>query len=178
MTNVDLQPKFRPFNPKGEFRLYVRNLPHWRQPGATYFVTFRQDDSIPQAVLAEWQDLRNRWYKANGLDPELKTSDSERFDSAYAAIPLGVRRAFEREQSKMLHDELDRCHGSCVLSEEDPRHQVKDSIAFFHGQRWWTGDFVVMPNHAHSLVVPFDKWKLEDLLGSVKKFPQDALEIG
>ena len=61
MTNATEQPAFRPFNPEGELRVYVRNLPHWRQPGATYFVTFRQDDSIPQGVLAEWQDVRERW---------------------------------------------------------------------------------------------------------------------
>jgi hypothetical protein len=50
------QPIFQPFNPDGELRIYVRSLPHWRQPGATYFVTFRQGDSIPERVLAEWLD--------------------------------------------------------------------------------------------------------------------------
>jgi hypothetical protein len=60
-------PTFRPFNPEGTFRVYIRNLPHWRQPGATYFVTFRQDDSVPTKVLAEWLDIRERWYRAHQL---------------------------------------------------------------------------------------------------------------
>ena len=51
------EPLFRPFNPDGELHIYCRNLPHWRQSGATYFVTFRQDDSIPAKVLKEWLDF-------------------------------------------------------------------------------------------------------------------------
>src|SRR5436853_6717433 len=31
------------------------NLPHWTQAGATYAVTFRLVDSLPQQVLAEWE---------------------------------------------------------------------------------------------------------------------------
>ncbi len=92
-------PVFRPFDPDGPVRVYVRHLPHWRQPGATYFVTFRQDDSIPQSVLAEWVDIRSRWFEAHGLDPNWLKTDSDRFAAAYQRIPAGVRRAFEREQA-------------------------------------------------------------------------------
>jgi hypothetical protein len=42
-------------------RRYLRHLPHWRQDGATYFVTFRLADSIPEAKLIELQNLRNHW---------------------------------------------------------------------------------------------------------------------
>ena len=108
-------PVFRPFNEAGEVRVYVRNLPHWRQPGASYFVTFRQDDSIPASVLAQWRDERQRWYSAHGLDPRWQRSDPGRFDAAYAKISPEVRQAFEREQARQLHRELDRSHGSCVL---------------------------------------------------------------
>lgn len=104
MTDTPEQPEFQPFNPEGEMRVYVRNLPHWRQAGATYFVTFRQDDSIPQSVLAEWLDIRERWYRAHNLNLQWKQTNPNQFDLAYAAIPEGVRRAFEREQAKMLHE--------------------------------------------------------------------------
>lgn len=164
------QPTFRPFDPDGELRVYVRNLPHWRQPGATYFVTFRQDDSIPAKVLAEWQDVRQRWYSAHGLDPSWKNSLPDRFAEAYSQIPAGARRAFEREQARMLHEELDRCHGSCVLRNAEPRHEVRKSLKHFHGERLWLGDYVVMPNHVHAIVTPFENWKLEDILASIKKW--------
>lgn len=163
-------PVFKPFDPEGPLRVYVRNLPHWRQPGVTYFVTFRQDDSIPAAVLAEWLDLRNRWFHAHSIDPTWEKSNSQRLESAYAAIPQGVRRAFEREQARMLHEELDKCHGSCVLRRSEPRSIVCDSIKYFDTQRLWLGDFVVMPNHVHAIVVPFEDWELEELFGSIKKW--------
>ena len=197
------RPCFRPFNPLGGMRIYIRNLPHWRQPGSTYFVTIRQADSIPAGVLAEWLDRRQRWYRAHGLDAHWRETEPERFLAAYRLIPDGVRRAFERREARMLHEELDRCHGSCILRYTEPRRIVTDALQYFHTKRLWIGDFVVMPNHVHALLIPFggdeavleaadadharlgessyrpqlsesrpfsEPWKLEDLLGSVKKW--------
>ncbi len=48
-TSLPLSPIFRPFNPNGDVKVYLRNLPHWRQPGATYFVTFRQAETETEA---------------------------------------------------------------------------------------------------------------------------------
>ena len=42
------------FRPTEEAANLVGNLPHWRQDGVTYFVTFRLADSLPQAKLDEW----------------------------------------------------------------------------------------------------------------------------
>jgi type I restriction enzyme R subunit len=170
------KPVFRPFNEAGEVRVYVRNLPHWRQPGASYFVTFRQDDSIPARVVAQWRDERQRWYRAHGLDPSWQRTDPTRFDAAYAAIAPAVRRAFEREQSRQLHHELDQGHGSCVLRHAEPRALLAEALAYFAAERLWLGDFVIMPNHCHALVLPWSGWELEDLLGSIKKW--SSREIG
>jgi type I restriction enzyme R subunit len=145
-------------------------LPHWRQPGATYFVTFRQDDSIPAKVLARWRDERQRWYRAHGLDPVWQRTAPGRFDEAYAKISPDVRRAFEREQARQLHHELDRGHGSCVLRHAEPRTMLADALMFFDADRLWLGDFVIMPNHCHALILPAGTWGLEDLMGSIKKW--------
>jgi putative transposase len=40
---------------------YTRHLPHWRQAGATYFVTFRLADALPEAKLTELNNLREHW---------------------------------------------------------------------------------------------------------------------
>jgi type I restriction enzyme R subunit len=164
------EPVFRPSNPEQNVRVYVRHLPHWRQDGATYFVTFRQDDSIPANVLAEWQDLRKRWLQAHNLDLPQSTSNRELWAAAYRRIPVAVRRAFERQLARMLHEELDRCHGSCVLRHAEPRRILADALSFFHGDRLWMGDFVIMPNHAHGLMTPLAGWELEDVLESIKKW--------
>ena len=163
-------PVFRPFNEAGEVRVYIRNLPHWRQPGVTYFVTFRQDDSIPATVLAQWRDERQRWYRAHGLDPRWQRSDPGRFDAAYAQISPEVRRAFEREQARQLHHELDHGYGSCLLRHAEPRKMLADALRFFDADRLWLGDFVIMPNHIHALILPLGGWELEDVFGSIKKW--------
>ncbi len=172
-NDSDRKPKaaeFRRFDPEGEVRVYHGNLPHWRQPGATYFVTFRQGDSIPKSVLAEWQGIRDRWFNAHGIKLEWKQKAPDRFSEAYRDVPDKQRHQFERQQARMLHDELDRCHGSCVLRQAEPRKILADSLFHFHGSRMWLGDFVIMPNHVHLLVQPFDQWELEDLLGSIKRW--------
>ena len=161
---------FRPFDPNGELKVYVRHLPHWRQPGATYFVTLRQNDSVPEKVAQEWLDTRGRWYRAHGINSQWQNSDPARFNAAYASIPKGIRDAFEKEQTRLLHVELDRCHGSCLFQREMPADQICKSLEYFHASRLWLGDYVVMPNHVHAIIQPKDDWDLEVLLGSIKKF--------
>ncbi len=50
--------KFQPFDPRREFQATQRNLPHWQQPGATYFVTFRLADSLPTGVRERFDEMR------------------------------------------------------------------------------------------------------------------------
>jgi hypothetical protein len=62
---------FRGFVERGEVRVYAHGtLPHWRQPGCTYFVTFRLADSIPEAVLREHEYERSMWLKARSINPD------------------------------------------------------------------------------------------------------------
>ena len=53
MWNLTAPPGFQGLCADEEVTIYVRHLPHWRQPGATYFVTFRLHDSLPQCKLRE-----------------------------------------------------------------------------------------------------------------------------
>ncbi len=48
---------------------YRRNLPHLRLEDATYFVTFRLADSIPESVAHQWQLEHDQWQQAHGIDP-------------------------------------------------------------------------------------------------------------
>jgi len=53
-----VSPSFQPFDPREEFKVTYRNLPHWHQPGATYFVTFRLADSLPAEVRERLEEMR------------------------------------------------------------------------------------------------------------------------
>lgn len=53
-----MSSEFQPFDPRKEFKATHRNLPHWHQPGATYFVTLRLDDSLPKEACERLEEMR------------------------------------------------------------------------------------------------------------------------
>lgn len=156
---------------------YNRNLPHVRLTEATYFVTFRLADSIPKSVLESWRLQRAEWLKAHGVDPDLQNTDSEAWRNAYFSIPSDMRAVFEQQQRCQFFVEIDKCHGSCILRHSNQRQIVVQALEYFHGQRIWCGDYVVMPNHVHILIQPFPGMRLEEWLYSVKKFTGRRIDL-
>jgi hypothetical protein len=59
--NLAPPPGFQGLRDDLPLECYQRHLPHWRQAGATYFLTFRLADSLPQAKLDELKVLRLEW---------------------------------------------------------------------------------------------------------------------
>ena len=55
---------FQPFDKRGSVRIYFTSMPHWRQDGCTYFVTYRLADSIPAKVVEEWDFEKLKWIQA------------------------------------------------------------------------------------------------------------------
>ena len=123
-----------------------RRLPHWDQPGTLVFITFRTCDSLPAKVVRVWYAERDRWLRSHGIDPE--ASD---WRMAVDRLDKPIRREFRRRLDSHSHDQLDRCHGACVLRRPDLSKIVADSLLHFDGDRYWLTDFVVMPNHVHVL---------------------------
>lgn len=160
------KPVFQPFNPHEAVIIYRRSLPHWRQEGATYFVTFRLADSIPRSRLAAWEEERRLWLKARNIDYD-PASDTWR--EAYVKLPLRDRRQFEKGNARRLQEYLDQGHGSCLLKRSAYPEIIRDALLYFHGNRCWTGDFVVLPNHVHALIAPFPSHTLEKILQSIKR---------
>lgn len=154
---------------------YSRNLLHWRFVSATYFFTFRLADSFPQEVARRWKEQESRWLFEHGIESGWRQAEPERFKEALKALPPANRAAFEHEMSRQFFIELDRCHGCCALRQEEAWSIVADALMYFHGQRVWIGDFVVMPNHVHIIVQPFEGISLEEWLYSVKRFTSTRL---
>jgi putative transposase len=111
---------------------------------------------------------REKWLEGHGVNAQWEHGDSRRWNAAYFAIPTPERLDFEHETHKQFFIELDKCHGSCLLQEH--HGLVATALEFFHRQRVWTGDYVVMPNHVHALVQPFPVVVLEEWSYSVKRF--------
>lgn len=161
---LDPPPGFQGLSQQKEVQIYRRNLPHWRQDGATYFVTFRLHDAIPP-------DLRK---ELNRIKPEAR-------DPSSAAQPKELDDVWKRYVRRLEHC-LDDGYGSCLLRE--PKHSkiVGDALQFFDQSegleetgvvpRYELGSYVIMPNHVHAILRPLlpDAHSLEKILQSWKGF--------
>jgi valyl-tRNA synthetase len=141
------------FDEFAEVDITRRNLPHWQQSGKTYFVTFRLADSIPAAKLSELEQEREAWLKAN---PEPWTESQ--------------RRAYYDNFSAKLDEWLDAGSGSCALKNPGAAKIVADALKHFDGHRYRLGAWVVMPNHVHAIVTPFNGYALSEILHSWKSY--------
>ncbi len=151
MWNLPAPPGFVGLDPTGPLRMYQRSLPHWRQPGVTYFTTFRLADSIPPGRLRELAALRIAWEKAN-LPPRSELQ----------------WQTLARTTIEHLEHWLDQGAGCCVLREKFAADLVAAKLQHYDGQQYELGAFVVMPNHVHALVRPF----------SDELFPLETIEQG
>ncbi len=134
------------FDPSIEFTILDRRLPHWAQSGAVVFITWRTDDSMPAAVLAQWRADRCSWLRARGIDP-----NRSNWQAQLAGLQPAIQNEFHREFSERWHNALDAGHGACVLQRPELAQLVADSLKHFDGDRYLLFDFVVMPNHVHVL---------------------------
>jgi REP element-mobilizing transposase RayT len=151
--------------PQDDFSAYSRHLPHWRLPGACYFVTFRLEDSIPKPVL-------------DGLNREADQWKLE-FAKHGGNLPPQVAAAwheFERVRLRKLESVLDECHGKCLLRDPGHRQVVINALHHFEGERCEMLAYAVMPNHVHALCRPLLEHRLEELCGSWKWFTSQKIQ--
>ncbi len=104
-------PGFRGLDPNKRVRIYTRHLPHWRQEGATYFVTFRLADSLPEAKLIEIKNHR-AWWEHTHPEPR-----SEKDWEEYA-----------REVARRTEAWLDQGHGACHFREPRWANDLRDRL--------------------------------------------------
>jgi len=138
MLNLLPPPNFQGFDSSGKVRIYTRHLPHWRQEGATYFVTFRLADSLPAGRIRELAYLREQWEQRN---------PPPRNEAAWEALTRTTMERVERW--------LDAGSGSCQLRRSEAAALVEQSLRHYDGQQYDLNAFVIMPNHVHLLVRPY-----------------------
>lgn len=146
------------FNWQGDFWNYERNLLHWRQPGVTYFITFRLNDSLPREVVEEAQREKVAWDRRLAQ----QAVHGELLQEEFAAWQ---RRAWRKMESV-----VDRCHGSCLLRDPAIRQIVADALLFFENERSRMHGFVIMPNHVHLAARAVGDFQIEEVLKSWKGF--------
>jgi putative transposase len=149
--NLAAPPGFSGFDLNRPLRVYYRHLPHWRQDNATYFVTFRLADSLPQDQLQYLKRLRAEWERKHPA-PRSENDWEEH-----------CRDVIRRTEAW-----LDEGHGACYFREERWANDLRDRLQHFDGERYHLGSWVIMPNHCHVVIRPFLGHELEDLIGAMK----------
>jgi hypothetical protein len=146
-----LGARVRVFDPRQDYAVVQRRLPHWAQAGTLAFITWRSWDSIPTLVLEQWIAERDAWLRQHGIDP------AGNWQVELRKLPANLVLEFRLLVSDRWNEHLDACHGACVLRRAELADVVAGSLFHFDGQRYDLTDFVVMPNHVHVLVAFSDE---------------------
>jgi len=147
------------FNPVQEVhQSYRKNLPHWTQADCTYFVTFRLADSIAQSRISEYKELREKWEEHH--QPPYTESEQAQFNELF---------------SEQVNSWLDEGAGACILGKPEIAKIVADTLTHFDGERYELDEWVIMPNHVHTLLTPLPGFELKDILHSWKSYSAHAI---
>ncbi len=130
-----------------------RSLPHWQQPGTSYFVTFRLADSIPVERVDRIKREREIWLMQHS-EPY---SDDDWCE-------------YNRLFSDAIQNLLDAGSGSCILKKKEVSVIVKNALLYFNGKRYELGEWIIMPNHVHVIVTPFADFSVEKITHSWKSY--------
>ncbi len=106
--NLDPPAGFQGLHSDKPVTFRQRHLPHWRQAGATYMVTFRLSDALPQSKLRLLKSIRKEW-EHNNPPPQNGLQWNELWRKTFQCIDIW----------------LDEGGGSCLLRNMEIRKFFK-----------------------------------------------------
>lgn len=141
-------------------------LPHIYPPGATFFITFRLADSLPQHTVRQ---LREE------LEAELRSIRK-------ADLPPHVKDFKIYQKRKDLFGKYDhqldaKPYGDCVLKDSTVAKILYDKILLYDGVHYTLHALSIMPNHVHlladtSIQIPADAVEVPTGYVDVNKWMQ------
>ena len=97
-------------------------LPHWTRENATYAVTFRLDDSLPEMVVESWKFERQDIIRtARQRGRSLTRHEEKRLDKLF---------------SEKVGKYLDEGRGKCWMRDDRIAGLVANAIRLFDGARY------------------------------------------
>jgi REP element-mobilizing transposase RayT len=128
-------------------------LPHWKQDRATYFVTYRLHDSVPEVLMNLWRTQRDQWCLEH---PRPWSGNTE--------------AEYHKRFSSTIDRYLDDGHGSCLLLEPANAEIVAGAFHHYDKRNYLLHAWVIMPNHVHVLVSPGESISLNQIVAGWKRF--------
>ena len=113
---------------------------------------YRLGDSLPQEKLQLLKRLREEWERTHP-----------------APRSEGDWEEHVRDLTRRAEAWLDEGYGACHFREPRWSNDLRDRLHHFDGERYHLAAWVIMPNHCHALIRPFDGYELEELLGAIHK---------
>ena len=159
LTSGDRSAGVSPARSPAGAHVLIRNrghLPHWEAETATYFVTFRLADSLPQHALQEILAARED-IPATAARMGRKISHTE-------------HARLEELHSRRIEKYLDGGAGGCFLADDAVAKVVAESLQHFDGTRYQLFAWCVMPNHVHVVFRALAGNSLPGTLHSWKSF--------
>ncbi len=155
---------------------YRHILPHFQQPGQSYFVTWSLHDAIPPKALARYSS------ELDMLKSQIKFLEQQKTDSSEIEKIKQEYYSIRRQYIKAYDDLLDSDRNPGVdLSKPENLEIISGSLQFWEGKRLQNIAFTIMPNHVHWVVNLFDKdiaenpVYLQDILQSVKRHSSNKI---
>lgn len=150
------------FSPYDEIIMWKRKLPHWQQYNVWHFVTFRLYDSLPEKIIKELNQKRMKWMSEH--KNFLNLSDEE-------------KREYYLLFSKRIEQLLDNGFGRCFLKDKNIAEIVAKALIYFNNKRYELDEWIIMPNHIHLLVKPYEGYKLSSILHSWKSYTANQINL-
>ncbi len=150
--NLPSPANFRGLDEHRPVRRYERHLPHWRQDGATYFVTFNLADAVPASKQREIESIRREWEHKH---------PPPRSEQSWIEYAMTVHLVAEKI--------LDAGYGECWFRNLTYIDRLHQSLLHCHDKSYELGCYVIMANHCHLAIRPFKGIELEDELGAIKR---------
>lgn len=133
------------FDPKADWTVVERGLPHWSQAGCVCFVTWRLNDSLPVDALERIDRELAELLSDEGFDPngDWKQQLAQQSSKRRGEIQWKLFRTRDKF--------MDQGFGDCHLADSRCSMIVLDSLKKFDMERYYLTDAIVMPNHVHFL---------------------------
>lgn len=119
---------------------YRRNLPHIQPPGATFFITFRLEGSLPAKVWIKMREHLQALYDEFAAASEDKEMEL-----------LQRERIWFQEYEEQLHH---TASGPFWLQEDRIASLVSEEFHHINEERYRLDAFCIMPNHVHAVLMP------------------------
>ena len=119
-------------------------LPHFDSPFVIQHITYRLAGALPRMVL-------------------------EKMRAETTSLPLEEMRQ-KTELRRKIETYLDAGYGCCILSNPEIASCIVDTWLRFDGERYRLLSWMVMPNHCHVLIEPFQNISLAKIVLSWKNY--------